>query len=175
VGWLQSRDWAKTILFFVPVLSRAYRPVRNPRGTAALRSRPGRGRSGLRAKALEKQSFFMQLSRAGVEMIPKVPRLPMRARVKICRKESTSFSNLRSLRSTVSEAHARNVWNRSRVIILTLPRLDLISFLFQYPPCAVPDFGLVVDRNRRPTGREESDTAHEGISFHLLLVCAPTV
>jgi hypothetical protein len=73
-----------------------------------------------------------------------------RVRVKICRKESTSFNNLRSLRSTVSEAHARNVWNRSRVIILTLPRLDLIPFLFQYPPSAVPDFGLVVDRNRRP-------------------------
>jgi hypothetical protein len=34
----------------------------------------------------------------------------------------------------------------------------------------VPDFGLVVDRNRRPTGREESDKAHGGISFHLLLV-----
>ena len=50
----------------------------------------------------------------------------------------------------MSKAHVRNVWNQSRVIILTLPRLDLIPFLFQYPPSAVPDFGLVVDRNRRP-------------------------
>jgi hypothetical protein len=32
---------------------------------------------------------------------------------------------------------------------------DLIPFLFQYPPSAVPDFGLVVDRNRRPDRARE--------------------
>lgn len=63
-------------------------------------------------------------------------------------------------------AGLRGVWNQIKVIILTLRRLDLTPFCSNIPPSAVPDFGLVVDRNRRPTGREESDTAHGGISFH---------
>jgi hypothetical protein len=69
-------------------------------------------------------------------------------------------------------AGLRGVWNQIRVIILTLRRLDLTPFCSNIPPSAVPDFGLVVDRNRRPDMGERNPTRHTVELVSIYFLCA---